>query len=410
MAITRGRIPLQKLLRDFFRCNSSSYWRHAITDRVRVGRVQAKPFIPLSSKETLFELKSMEGRLPALDDNSERALSKVQWDTVQEIDSVEQPARWEFSAGPMMPEWPQQNTYFATRSTEHTPNTFGEGGPNRGILNDTWNFSEGALWDVGVWENWDLDLGDLTAPVPDFQGSVTPTNNDSFSQVLSQQPQFAIGLENIDYAAATPRFSSNMGDTLNTSRVGNEKQRAYENPQSIGRQRSNLIIRTPGQASDSLPNSLALGPMQQAQDNSGLSNPNPEPPMVLQSGESTKFQDFFGTASLTSSRQSKIQTPPHPQLKEKRHHKDTERQYRLRLNERYSALLKALPDDLVELASGQSERNEADEALTKIDILALAKSHIASLEKKQSELEEESLVLKGQQLLFKRLFEGLEGS
>lgn len=345
-----------------------------------------------------------------LDDNSERALSKVQGDTVQEIESVEQPARWEFSAGPMMPEWPQQNTDFTPRSTEHTPNTFGASGPNRELLNDTWNFSEGALWDLGVWQNWDLDLGDLTAPVPDFQGTVTPTNNNSFSPVLSQQPQFAINLENIDYAAAAPRLSSNMGDPLNTSRLSNEKQRAYENPQSIGRQRSNLIIRTPGQASNSLPNSPALGPMQQVQDNSGPPNPNPESPKVLQSGESPKSPDFFGTASLASSRQSKNQTPPHPRSKEKRYHKDTERQYRLRLNERYSALLKALPDDLVELASGQSGRSEADKALTKIDILALAKSHIASLEKEQSELEEESLVLKGQQLLFKRLFEGLEGS
>jgi hypothetical protein len=42
-------------------------------------------------------------------------------------------------------------------------------------------------------------------------------------------------------------------------------------------------------------------------------------------------------------------------------------------------------------------------ALSKIEILALAKSHIASLEQKQSELKQESLVLRGQQDLFKRL-------
>jgi hypothetical protein len=263
---------------------------------------------------------------------------------------------------------------------------------------------------VGVWENWDLDLSDLTALVPDFQGSISPTINNSFSPVLLQQPQFAMNVANKDYTTTTPRLSSNRGDTLNTSRVGIGKQWACENPQSIGRQPLNLIIRTPSQAFDSLSNSLALGPMQQVQHNSGPPNPNPESPMVLQSGESTKSPDFFGTASLASSRQSNNQTHPHLRLKEKRHHKDTERKYRLRLNERYSALLKALPDDLVELASGQSGRSEADKALTKIDILALAKSHIASLEKEQSELEEESLVLKGQQLLFKRLFEGLEGS
>jgi hypothetical protein len=128
--------------------------------------------------------------------------------------------------------------------------------------------------------------------------------------------------------------------------------------------------------------------------------------MVLQSVESPKSPNLFGKAPLASSRQSKNETLPHSRSEEKRYHKDTERQYRLRLNERFSALLKALPDDLVELASGQSGKREADKALTKIDILALAKSHIASLEKEQSELEEESLVLKGQQQLFKRLLEG----
>jgi hypothetical protein len=354
----------------------------------------------------------MAGRFPVLDDNFEHALSNVHRDTVQEIESVEQPARWEFSAGPM-PEWPQQNTDLTPRSTEHTRNTFGANGPDRGFLSDTWDLSEGALWDVGVWENWDLDLGDLTAPVPDLQGSLSPTNNSSFSPDLSQQAQFGINLENRNYAAVTPSLYSNMGNTLDNPCVSARKQRVHEQPMSIRRppgRRSNLLLGTRGEASNTLPNNFALGPMEQVQDNSGPSHPTPESPMVSQPVESPNSSDFFATDPLATSRPSKNRTRPHSRLKEKRHHKDTERQYRLRLNERFSALLEALPDDLVESASGQSGRGQADKALTKVDILALAKSHITSLEKEQSELEEESLVLKGQQQLFKRLFEGLEGS
>jgi hypothetical protein len=79
----------------------------------------------------------------------------------------------------------------------------------------------------------------------------------------------------------------------------------------------------------------------------------------------------------------------------------------MRLNERFSELLRALPEDVVESASGHSGRSGGDRGLTKIEILALAKAHIATLEKAQSELEEESLVLRGQQELFKRLFGSL---
>ncbi|KAE9379606.1 hypothetical protein N431DRAFT_478570 [Stipitochalara longipes BDJ] len=126
---------------------------------------------------------------------------------------------------------------------------------------------------------------------------------------------------------------------------------------------------------------FSLGQMQQAQDNKRHSNLKPELPALSQS------------------------TAP-PQAKDKRYHKDTERQYWLRLNERFSALLKALPDYLVKSASAQSGRSQADKALSKIEILALAKSHITSLEQAQTELKQESSILRGQQDLFTRLCGG----
>lgn len=146
--------------------------------------------------------------------------------------------------------------------------------------------------------------------------------------------------------------------------------------------------------------------MQQLQDDKAPPNLNSNSPAVSRSTASPKSSDRFATTWLASSRQPDDQTTPPPQPKDKRYHKDTERQYRLRPNQKFSALLKALPDDLVESASSHPGRSQADKALTKIEILALAKSYIASLEKTQTELEEESLVLRGRQELFKRLFGG----
>jgi hypothetical protein len=143
--------------------------------------------------------------------------------------------------------------------------------------------------------------------------------------------------------------------------------------------------------------------MKQVQDDEAQSDLNSKSPVVSRSVASRKSSNRFATTSLASSRQPDDQTNPPPQHKDKRPHKDTECQYRLRLNQNFSALLKALPDDLVESASGHSGRSQADKALTKIEILALAKSHIVSLEKTQAGLEEENMVQRGQEELFKRL-------
>ena len=81
----------------------------------------------------------------------------------------------------------------------------------------------------------------------------------------------------------------------------------------------------------------------------------------------------------------------------------------MRLNERYSDPLKALPDDLAGSASGQSGRSQADKALSKIEILALAKSHMTSLEKTQTELEQESSVFRGSKICSRDFIVGVRG-
>lgn len=152
-----------------------------------------------------------------------------------------------------------------------------------------------------------------------------------------------------------------------------------------------------------------MGRMQQGQDNKITNHGKSESTAVSQFITSLRSPDHLEPTSRGASQQSEEGTPPPPQPKDRRYHKDTERQYRLRLNERFSALLQALPDDIVESASGHSRRSKAEKALTKVEILALAKSYIASLEKTHTELEEESLVLRGQQELCKRLCGGRMG-
>jgi Helix-loop-helix DNA-binding domain len=165
-----------------------------------------------------------------------------------------------------------------------------------------------------------------------------------------------------------------------------------------------LLIQTSGKAATALPGMIPLRSMQQIQDKSAPSGAKSESLSVSRSTASLQSPDQFATTSMAPSQLPGAKTSPLPQPKDKRYHKDTERQYRLRLNEKFAALLKALPDDLVESASGHSGRSQADKALTKVEILALAKSHITSLEQTQTELEEEGLVLRGQQELFKRLY------
>jgi Helix-loop-helix DNA-binding domain len=257
-------------------------------------------------------------------------------------------------------------------------------------------------------EDWDLDLGDITAPIPEFQASVPPTDN-SFSPNLLQQLESANIPDYQSQPALTAGLPSYLEDILDRSRIVAGKQRAYEQSGRGGRppgRRSKLFGRPSGQVGNTTPGTISLGRMQQLQDDKAPPNLNSNSPAVSRSTASPKSSDRFATTWLASSRQPDDQTTPPPQPKDKRYHKDTERQYHLRPNQKFSALLKALPDDLVESASSHPGRSQADKALTKIEILALAKSYIASLEKTQTELEEESLVLRGRQELFKRLFGG----
>lgn len=295
------------------------------------------------------------------------------------------PAGWQFSAWPSLPGWPQQ-------SPTNPSDAFQGSSLYNGFMDSNLDFSDEALWNVGMWEDWDI-----AAP------------NSLFSPNQFQQPQVTLNCDQIAQFASIDGQYTTADDYLNRSNTVAGTQPVPAPGLGRGRspgRRSSLLMRTSGQTANSIPGTASLGRMQLVQRSKEQPDLKCEPLTASWSTASPRSPDTFATMSGLSSRQSEIQSPTRSQPKNRRYHKDTERQYRLRLNGRFSALLKALPDDLVESASGHSGRSEADKALTKIEILALAKSHITSLEKLQTELEEESLVLRGQQELFKRFCGG----
>jgi hypothetical protein len=66
-------------------------------------------------------------------------------------------------------------------------------------------------------------------------------------------------------------------------------------------------------------------------------------------------------------------------------------------------LLNTIPRGLIVSATGVSGNGQEEKATTNMEILELAKTNIASLEKTQSEIKEESLLLRGQVALSKSI-------
>jgi hypothetical protein len=86
----------------------------------------------------------MEARFPMLDDTPEKAFPNVNRNTVQDTQVRTLSGAWQFSQGPSMLEWPQISNFIR--------NTFGASTPDNGFMNNAWDFSKDALWDVGVWK------------------------------------------------------------------------------------------------------------------------------------------------------------------------------------------------------------------------------------------------------------------
>jgi hypothetical protein len=80
------------------------------------------------------------------------------------------------------------------------------------------------------------------------------------------------------------------------------------------------------------------------------------------------------------------------------------------LNDQFSALLEALPEELIGFdGSGSSNRANPDKPLSKIEVLDLAQKHIHMLEIHQADLSKESIILKRQLEVLRQIFAGMGG-
>jgi Helix-loop-helix DNA-binding domain len=347
----------------------------------------------------------MGEQYPTRDGLSELNFLSIDGDSGEVTRNTGLSSGWQFSAGPVMPEWPQTST-----ESNFTLDAFGATSSDSTVMRNTWDFSDDALWNASLWEDWDFDPDDIMAPNSEIQSSVSPSNN-SFSAGIYHAPEDTKNYESQKELVASRETPSNVEDASNRSSNIAGKRRSSSPSRGSGRprgRRSNFLMSTSTQAANSISENVSFSRAQAARNGDGQGT-EPELSTFSRHAAPLKPPDKVATTAAMSSRPTN-QSAPSTRGNENRYHKDTERQYRMRLHERFSELLKALPEEVVESASGYSGRSQGDKGLTKIEILALAKAYIAALEKAQSELEEESLVLRGQQELFKRLFGGMRAN
>jgi hypothetical protein len=102
------------------------------------------------------------------------------------------------------------------------------------------------------------------------------------------------------------------------------------------------------------------------------------------------------------SRGSRSQSAEPRNVRGSQRHNETEKNYRAKINNEFSKLLHALPEKMV--SGAPNERGiKVEKTLSKAGTLALARIHIKNLEAEEKELQEESLVLRGEVALYKRL-------
>ena len=139
-------------------------------------------------------------------------------------------------------------------------------------------------------------------------------------------------------------------------------------------------------------------------------NPQTEPASsMIRSGNpsSRPIAQPRRTSNPSSSTSSPDQPKSSTGMAKKKYHSGTEHRYRAKINDQFTALLEALPSEMVTPGAGHS--SNGDRNVSKMEVLDLAQTYINTLEKRQSELTEESLVLNGQLQLLKRLFTSAGG-
>lgn len=318
--------------------------------------------------------------------------------------------QWDFTPNSSEPAWPQ--TYLDTPISTAS---------NRLLTPPTdafWNPFDVSFGEPVIWDQWDRGQNDASGRntlenVDEQQvalASVTSNNCQQETLIIdsiTHEPhprtgEFPAGSSNrisgcVGKTPATSTRSTSMmesggmakarqGSSISTESVEFSQSRQWPSHQSLSTDISNVpMVRF-----------LAGSAPQTTQDckppDERGSMFSPPIPQILHR------QRLKGRRRSTS-RSSSVESST---LADSKNHNKTEKKYRSRLNVGFSTLLKALPEELVSSSGGSGAQGE--KAISKVETLDLALSYIRVLEIEQKQLKQESLVLKGQVVLFERVF------
>jgi hypothetical protein len=304
-------------------------------------------------------------------------------------------AGWSFSLNPGAPEWPQKILDAPlTACLSSQP------------LDSSWNHFDASFDDAGLWREWD-NLETPASGTLERVGSTSMLHYDdstpaSRSQQLSDfTPEFFgdDGMISVPEDAEIMEAGRNFGGTA----IQSDSNASISNAPP-GAPPS----RKPSQCKKSPTRKSTMSQTKPPRVSSQSPQTEPASSMIRSGNPSSRPIAQPRRASNPSSSTSSLDQPKSSTgMAKKKYHSGTEHRYRAKINDQFTALLEALPSEMV--TSGAGNLGKGDRNVSKMEVLDLAQTYINTLEKRQSELTEESLVLNGQLQLLKRLFTSAGG-
>jgi hypothetical protein len=304
-------------------------------------------------------------------------------------------ASWSFSLNPEAPEWPQ--------NILDTSLTAGLSSPP---LDNSWDHFDASFDDADLWGEWD-NLETPASGTFESVGSTSTLDYDgstpaSRSQQLSDfTPEFFgdDGMISVPEDAEIIKVRRKFGGTaiqsdsnasISNATPGTQPFRKPSQCKKASTRKSTISQTRPPRVSSQNPQRGPASSMTRS------GNPSSRP--IAQPRR---------TSNPSSSTSSPDQPTTSTGMAKKKYHSGTEHRYRTKINDQFTALLEALPSEMV--TSGVGRSGKGDRNVSKMEVLDLAHTYISTLEKRQSELAEDNLVLNGQLQLLKRLFTSAGG-
>lgn len=326
-------------------------------------------------------------------------------------------SQWLLSPNATPPIWPQiYKIPFATTSgvSRSPPPTNGQSiNPFDGTFGDAAAWTAWGDWDA-LGDNGNKGDGGLDGGLeaqqiwPGFTTGIFPHNSD-ISSPVSYAPR--IGSSERDSASnghaylphTTAKFLSVR--SAETGNEGSGTAEAWSSVPSSYLESSDMqgVVGIPER--DSFPRGQKLSTIQELV-NHVFSSPAQTEPI---SSPATSIASPKPLSKTLKNGESRLQSAESGDESRQSSHVQSEKRYRTTLNGRFSSLLQALPDPMVEQTGPFKGKLTAEKSATKANTLDHAMLHIRNLEAEEQELKEESLVLEGQVAAYKRLLDGRGG-